>query len=145
MSREARDRELEAQRLAQELTYLRQALEALQSRATALATLRESLNSAKEVLEELKRRSEGDEILVPIGGGVYVLASVRKVDYVLVQLGARYAIEKKVDDAIKYIDERIGEVDDALRRTQQQMSEVSSRMTHIESQIRRILGELEQR
>ncbi len=55
--------------------------------------------SAIKTLEELENKKAGEELLVPIGAGVYMHATITQVDDVLMELGASISAEKNITEA----------------------------------------------
>ncbi len=133
--------EAELQKLIIEYEYLRRSAEALRSRLETLNMLRANLQSAKNVLEVLKDKGKGHEILVPIGGGLYVYAELRDTENVLIDLGARFVVEKRREAAIEYLSNRIEEIDNSIRETTNQLRQVLSKISELEPLLRKHLAE----
>jgi len=55
------------------------------------------------------------EILVPIGGGVFVNANTPPSDKFLVGIGANVIVEKNKEDAVKYVESRVNEIENAVK------------------------------
>jgi prefoldin alpha subunit len=56
------------------------------------------LNIAEETLQSIKDKKDA-ETLVPIGAGSFIITEIKNTDEVIVGLGARSAVKKKIADA----------------------------------------------
>ncbi|RLE96867.1 MAG: prefoldin subunit alpha [Thermoprotei archaeon] len=124
------------ERLAAEYTALSQLVEEVRRRIELLnATLNEVV-SAKSALEELEIVEEGEELLVPIGAGVYVRTRISGKNEVLVTIGANILVEKSIEEARKYLDEREQKLRDLLQRHMSDYQSLVSRLGEIERELR---------
>ena len=75
------------------------------------------------------------EILVTIGGGLFLKASAPPPEKFIVNVGAQLALEKTKDDAIVYIEERLKEFENAINTLESQRIELSKKMESNKIQI----------
>lgn len=68
------------------------------------------LSGVKNGLEELKEVRAGTDVYVPVSGGVFMRATVKEPEKLLVNVGANTAVTKTVPDTIKLIQEQINEI-----------------------------------
>ena len=125
----------EKQRQLRELTS---EIELLQSQSNVhsqnLELLTVSLSEMRqtlETLEEIKSTEPGREILMPLGTGSFVKATLKENDRVIIGVGAGFSIEKNVDEAKAIVDKRIQEVDSAVQKTRERISEISGRLEEL--------------
>src|ERR1051326_2399916 len=85
----------------------RHELAALDEQRAYLAQLLADFSRGHETLEALKSLKEGDETLVPVGGGAFVRARVASPGKVIASVGAGVHAETPVDDALARVQERI--------------------------------------
>lgn len=129
---EARERE----ELRAEYGALAQLLEDVRRRVELLNTTLAELAAAKSALEEIGSLSEGEELLVPVGAGVFVRARLASKDKVLVTLGANVMVEKTLEDTRKYLEEREQKVRDALQKSVADYQALVGRLREIEQRLR---------
>ena len=79
---------------------------------------------AKMTLEQLSKKDDSAEILLPIGGSTFLNATAKSTSKVLFDIGSGVVTEKTTDDAIKKIDERI----DSLQKTQEKLSSMAQQL-----------------
>ena len=124
------------EQLAAEYGALAQLLEDVRRRVDILNTTLAELSAAKSALEEVSSLSEGEELLVPLGAGIFVRAKLAGKDKVLVTLGANIMVEKALEDTRKYLEEREQKVRDALQKSAADYQALVSRLRDIEQRLR---------
>lgn len=129
---EARERE----ELTAEYGALAQLLEDVRRRVELLNTTLAELAAAKSALEEIGSLSEGEELLVPVGAGVFIRARLASKDKVLVTLGANVMVEKTLEDTRKYLEEREQKVRDVLQKSVADYQALVGRLREIEQRLR---------
>jgi len=77
--------------------------------------------SAQDTLEELASTQQGEELLVPLGGNVFVRTSVNDTKKVLTGIGDGIVMEKSINNATNFLDKRISE----LQAQEEQLIQVS--------------------
>ena len=93
-------------RAVAELQALERAISDLQSRVTALRVLMNEYDGAISLLDELKRRGGLTEVLVPIGGGNFIHAEIKRLDIVEVSIGSGIVLRKSLEDGRKIMEKR---------------------------------------
>lgn len=131
----------ELQRLILEYEYLQRLAEALRSRIETLNMLKANLTNARNVLNEMENKEKGHEILVPIGGGFYIHTELRDPSKVLIDLGARYVVERNREGALDYLNSRLEEIENSIREATGQLSEVTNKIAELEPLLRKYLAE----
>ena len=81
-------------------------------------------NKAKFTLEHLKKSKKGDEILVPIGGGSFINASLSDTQKIIFDIGAGIITEKTSNEVIAKIDERITD----LQKTHERLNTIANNL-----------------
>ena len=99
------------------LDQYRYQAERLAQQLQVLTATEQELGSAWDFLESFEGSAEGDEVKVPIGGGVFISAKVTDPDRVLTAVGNDLSVEVPPADAAK----RIGERRDQVRELMQQV------------------------
>ncbi|OPY33862.1 MAG: Prefoldin subunit alpha [Methanomassiliicoccales archaeon PtaU1.Bin124] len=76
----------------------------------------EELSRGKATVSEFMKAAEGDEVLVPVGGGSFVRARVEKNQSILVNVGSGISVEKTAEEAMQLMDARAQEMMDAMKK-----------------------------
>jgi prefoldin alpha subunit len=79
---------------------------------------------AKMTLEHLGKGDTGVDVLLPIGGGVFIDATAKKTTKVLFDVGGGIVIEKTSDDVIDAMDKRIKN----LQQTEEKISNMAQKL-----------------
>lgn len=83
-----------------------------------------NLLKTKKTVENLKDLEAGEEILVPIGGLVYVKANLKQKDNVLVSISDDVVIEKNIGDTGEFIDSLIEQHKTQIEYLQKQVQAI---------------------
>jgi len=111
-------------RLVVELRILEGTAEALQSRISLVNAALAELRVANLTLEGLEKEEKEVPLVVPIGGGSYIEATLRSADKVIVGVGAGVAIEKTVKEAKENLGNRISDLEKTRTSLEQQLTQV---------------------
>ncbi len=107
--------EKELARLIIEQRRLLQDIEAIYSEIVLLERTIMERQAALASLREYKDSKEEREVLVPLGGNVYLPSKIVPGKNALVGVGANIYITKPVDEAIGYIDKAINQLNQIYR------------------------------
>jgi prefoldin alpha subunit len=82
---------------------------------------------AHNTLDGLRKLQDGDDTLVPVGGGSYIRMKIADSKKLIMGVGAGAAIEKDVDSSVEELKGRLQELDKARTSIQQQLDQNMSR------------------
>jgi len=115
-------------RLVVELRILEGTAETLQSRINLVNAALTELRVANMTLEGLEKEKKEVPLVVPIGGGSYIEATLRSADKVIVGVGAEVAIEKTIKEAKENLGNRISNLEKTRTSLEQQLTQVVDRI-----------------
>ena len=98
------------------------------------------LEAALTTVTDLKGESAGKEMLVPIGFGSFVNATLTSTDKIVIGIGAGVSIEKNIDDAKAFLEKR----KDELTKYTEQLSSAFTKLTGEMANIERLVQSHEQ-
>ena len=120
------------ERLAYEYQLLQAQAQLLAQNLELLTMGRNEFQAVKETLEGLKKvEDEKPEILVPIGAGSFLKGIIVDRENAIVSVGAGYAVEKSLDDAIACLEERVKEYDEAIAKTQEGLKKLEAQLNEL--------------
>ena len=126
------ERNEQLERLAYEYQLLQAQAQLLAQNLDLLTMGRNEFQAVKETIEGLKKtEDERPEILVPIGAGSFLRGTLIDKNNAIVSVGAGYAIEKSLDDAVEYLEARIREYDGAIAKTQEGLKSLEGRLQEL--------------
>ena len=67
----------------------------------------ESIAGLISQLDELKETKPGDEMLSPIGEGIFIKGTLRENSHLIVNVGANVAVEKTIDETKELLREKL--------------------------------------
>jgi prefoldin alpha subunit len=98
------------------LEVFRAQLESIAQNQQLVQMSLEELSRAKETLNQYQKATEGDELLVPIGGNSFVFAKVATNAKAIVGIGTGVSVERSTEDAIKIMEDRAAELMDSMKK-----------------------------
>jgi len=91
----------------------------------------------------LKKTEKDKEILLPIGGSTFINANVKNPSNVLFDIGAGVITEKKTEDAIKKIEEKIEELQKTQDKLSVIMQNIQNNSADVSAKAQKLLSESE--
>jgi prefoldin alpha subunit len=125
-------------RLVVELRILEGTAEALQSRISLVNAALTELRVANMTMEGLEKEKKEAHLVVPIGGGSYIEATLRGADKIIVGVGAGVAIEKTIKEAKENIGNRINNLEKTGTSLHQQFTQVIDKIGGHRAQLEEI-------
>ncbi|MEM0385357.1 MAG: prefoldin subunit alpha [Nitrososphaeria archaeon] len=119
-----KDLEQELQIKVVQLKYLEDYFQDLLARENLLVSSYNDIENAEETVNELSKR-KGFETLVYIGGGMYIAGSINATERVLVNVGANVIMEKRLNEALAFIQEKKEEIKRILNDINQQKQQTA--------------------
>jgi len=103
--------------------YQRQ-LENFSSQAEILRMSLDDALRARDTLQAVAGAKEGDDILIPVGSGAFVHATVSEKRAAVVGVGSRVSVEKDLTDAVEFMKAGINDITEALKKADGAIKEV---------------------
>ncbi|DAC72435.1 MAG TPA: prefoldin subunit alpha [Thermoplasmata archaeon] len=126
------------------IEYYKQQLESIDMQLQYLQSTLADYQRAKMTVEELHGASENSDLLIPVGGGTFVNASLKSSSNVLIGVGAGVVIEKTIDEAVLKLEERMKRIQENLekmvslgQKIQSDAEELSNRTQHMMQEAQR--------
>ena len=118
------NREEEFQRYAALVDHYESQLASIENQYNLIQAAIMDYQKAKFTVEKLAETKSGNEMLIPIGGGVFTFATSKNPSKVLADVGAGVVIEKNPKDTMKIMDKRIK----GLQMNQESLTELSKQI-----------------
>jgi prefoldin alpha subunit len=130
----------EIRQLLLELRALEGSGNILQSRLDILNAAISEVTLAHATLEGIKTQPKGADILIPLGAGSFLRASLSDVERVIIGIGAGVAVEKTVDESIAELKNRLEDLEKARVSIQQQLGGVLSALEEKRTKLSELVG-----
>ena len=131
------------QKLEQSLAYLEMVkaqLESLQSQSGLIAESILERQRVKETLTNYKILKANEELLVPIGAGVFLFVKVGDASKALIEIGGEVAIEKPIEPAIEKIDDSIKDLEETGKKIDEKLQALQQQATVLTGDIQDMYG-----
>ena len=100
--------------------------------------------SSIEALEALAATEGEAAVLLPLGVGVTVKATLHDTKNTLVGIGAGVSVEKSTEEAIAFLKDRITEMDASGKRLTESLGKLSEQMRAVEQRMQEIYASVQQ-
>jgi len=125
----------EAQEKITKYQLLSDKIRILNNRRQILLTKIVELDVSRQSLEEIEKNKDKD-ILVPIGGGVFINSSIKDSSKMIVTLSRDFAMEIKTDKAKDMLEKNKKTLEQALDDVETEMLNIQEELTKLEPEIR---------
>jgi len=119
---------------------LQATFEQLEKQMVAVQKKLVELEATKMAIHELDGVEKEKEILLPIGAGVYGHGKIAHSDKVLVNVGANILINKGLEEASEFVDEREKEIMVAAAKVEADMKQIVEKMNEIATTVNEASG-----
>ncbi|MDH5806457.1 MAG: prefoldin subunit alpha [Candidatus Methanomethylicaceae archaeon] len=143
MSEESKSSKEELEALILEFSNLKAYADVIKQQIEFSTSAIIELTMSKNSLNEIKILKGNAETLVPIGAGNYIRAYLKDVDTVIVNVGAGVAIEKKIDEAMADIEDKIKKIQTQISTLQNQYTQVTIRLNQLQARINELYPQVE--
>jgi prefoldin alpha subunit len=79
------------------------------------------------------------EVLIPIGGGVFVNAKTPPSNKFLIGIGANVIVEKNKENTVKFVESRINEIENAVKGTDAHRADINNKMMMMRERINELM------
>ncbi len=138
----------ESEQLAQRLIATIQALEEEmvrgQNNLQMIDLQLQRLVETAVAVRELKNHKPGDEIMVNIGSGIHLYVQLTDNKRVVTSMGAGFAAERTVDEALTRFAEQQKQLTDLAKRQQEQLRNTQNQLEASQSQLNQLIQSAQQ-
>jgi len=127
----SQEQEKQLRRLVTEIRMMEGTVQVLEQRLQILNATVTELRLAQGSLGDLKNVEPGSNLLVPVGGGVFMNAQLGDLGKIIVGIGADVSVEMECEKALEDISGRLQEMEQAQASVQEQLGQVLGQLeTH---------------
>ena len=133
---EMQEKYLQFQMLMQQSQHLEQAVTTINSQI-------EELNTLKQNLEDISKVEEGNDILVPMGAGIFLKAKSDNTKELLMNVGSKVIVKKSPQEALKLIDEQIKEMTKVRDDSQKESIRIAGEQQSLQEELQKVMASQE--
>lgn len=130
-------KEKELARMAIEARILQRQGAALQQEAGRVGEDIEGINVGLETIRSMKKGKE--EIVIPVGGGIYVMGRIWDRDKVLVGVGENVFVEMSLKEAEEVLKELKKKATKSKERLEEEITRISDRLRVLDEKARKLM------
>ncbi len=135
--------EQEIMAASQELETCRTQIDNLSKQEELIQVTLEEFTRAKEALEDLKGKKEGDEILVPIGANCWVHAVLGDMDKAIASIGSNLAVGQSVDEIVIRLNSQLEEIEAANTEVSGKLSGLNAKAAELTQMLQAVYAEMQ--
>jgi len=132
MKQEAQQKYMELQVIEQQLKQSQNNLEILHQQIIELDTIANSL-------DEIKNAKKGEEVLVPLGSGVFIKTSLKEDNEILTNVGSDTVITKTNTEAKSFITQQMEFVTRMISKTEQELQMAISKHQELKAELEKLV------
>jgi prefoldin alpha subunit len=110
-------------------------LENMTQNAIVIERRFEEIEAGRMALEDIGKMKEKNEIMIPLGSGIFTHGRITDPKRMLVDIGSGIFLEKDSEAARQVLEERKQEIEKMAGEMQREMSEVSGRINSLAMEI----------
>ncbi len=127
-----------------EYEMLRSQAQAYEQNLQMISSSITELQSTLESLREINKLEEGRDILVPLGAGTFIEATLPKPEGVILSVGADVSVKKPMEEALSDLEGRIQELEKVRKEHSAKYEEILQRLQAIAPIVEQIMAALQQ-
>lgn len=131
----------QAQQLLSQAEMIQQRMELVQQQLGFVVDMLADKKQAHTAVKALQDASPGDEVLLPIGGGTFLNATLADTTKVIKGIGGDYATERSLVDALAELDEEVKALDADANVMRSSLQQLESNYRQIEAVLRQMQGQ----
>ncbi len=135
--------EQEIMAASQELETIRNQMDNLTKQEELIQVTLEEFTRAKEALEDLKGKKEGDEILVPIGANCWIHAVLGNMDKAIASIGSNLAVGQSVDEIVVRLDSQLKEIEAANKEVSAKLTSMNAKASELTQMLQTVYAEMQ--
>ena len=135
--------EKEIMAASQELEAIRGQLDNLAKQDELVQVTLEEYHRAKEALEDLKDKKEGEKILVPIGANCWVHAVLGDPKKAIASIGSNLAVGQGTDDVLSRLDAQLEEIEEAKKEVSGSISKLDAKAASLTQMLQKVYAEMQ--
>ena len=139
----AEDQQKLLQRLYTEQQMTESNLGLMQQRLEAIQVYLTNYRSGFMVLEEIEKKEEGEEMLINVGGSIFVEAKLVNPDMVTRGLGSGIRIEQSVAAAKEVVSEAVESLEKQYEKLAQEYQSLLQRASVLNTQFQQLAGQIQ--
>lgn len=129
----------ELQALLYQYQLLSAQAEMLQKQNELLSTTLEEINNTIKTLGDMKGIQKGQEIMVPMGAGIFASGTIQEAERLLVNIGADTLCKKSASEALEIMEKRKAHLDEIMKKLSQDLAKTQLGLAALEPELQKLV------
>ncbi|MFW9832191.1 MAG: prefoldin subunit alpha [Candidatus Thorarchaeota archaeon] len=138
------NQEQQAQQLIMGIQALEEEFGRGQNNLQMIELQMQRLAETAEAVNELKNHKVGDEVMINIGSGVHLYVKLSDPKHVVTTVGAGFAAERTVNEALARFEEQQKQLTDIAQRQQEQLQKTQNRIEEYRGLLNQLIQNAQQ-
>ncbi|MDY6931048.1 MAG: prefoldin subunit alpha [Halobacteriota archaeon] len=118
--------------------------EALTQQLTLIQSSVSEHDTAIGAIKHIKDLASGSELIVPIGAGTYVYATLSNIDKVVIELGSGVSAEKNPDGVVESLTKRRDELSETYKSMSEALVKTEENIQKLQNTVQSIVAQSQQ-
>ncbi|MDY6865785.1 MAG: prefoldin subunit alpha [Halobacteriota archaeon] len=118
--------------------------EALTQQLTLIQSSVSEHDTAIEAIKHIKDLASGSELIVPIGAGTYVYATLSNIDKIIIELGSGVSAEKDPDGVVESLTKRRDELSETYKTMSEALVKTEENVQKLQNTVQSIVAQSQQ-
>lgn len=123
---------MEYQVAEQQMQQMQQQMEKLENQTNEIRAVEQSI-------EDIGKAKAGDEVLVPVSGGIFFRTTMKENQQFLVNVGSNVVVEKDIEGTKSLIRQQAEEIEKYKAALEKQMAEMMEGYQKLEAELKKII------
>ncbi|MBM3199450.1 prefoldin subunit alpha [Candidatus Woesearchaeota archaeon] len=123
-----------------ELQILEQQLKQVTQQLLALDQQLLELQRIEENIEDVKKTGKNTDMLVALGGGIFLKAEIKENNKVLMNVGANVVVEKDITASKEVISKQLDQLKDAAKQLEQEFRILAMNSQSAQEELRQFIN-----
>ena len=133
--------EKELQQKMMEYQMLEENFKQMNQQRELFAAKMMELEQTRQVVEEMKKTKDGEDVLIPLGSGMFLPGKINKKEKIIIGIGADIVVEKDSEGVNKIIEERKLILENGMENLQNNMLQIAQQIQKIQVEAQKMMPE----
>ena len=133
--------EKELQQKMMEYQMLEEKFKQMNQQRELFAAKMMELEQTKQIVEEMKKSKKEDDVLIPLGSGLFLPGKINKKEKMVIGIGADIIVEKDSEGVNKILEERKEILENGMENLQNNMLQIAQELQKIQTEFQKMMPE----
>jgi len=112
----------------------------MQEQLKTVEKQKQEASSVKQSLADFEAAKVGDEVLVPVSGGIFFRTTLKETDKFLVNVGSNVVVEKDMSGVMELVDSQVLDIEKFYDRLMTEFTKLALKYQTLEEELKKMVG-----